>query len=318
MKKHYSILWIDDDEDSIRTSKKDIAQYLSEKGIIAKIVYSNPYNWTSNSEYDENVKNCLDNPELDIVLMDYNLGDTFGKDIIIQLRTDNNLFLPIIYYSQQHYDDLKNSLTEENVDGVFVTHRNKLEERTKNILDSLLKKENKVRRMRGLLLSDTSEFEALGADIANRCWNFLTDEQKNTVREKVKEYCEKSVKSQKKNITKLINSEYDNINIVWKERCLDSSKRGYLFKKILEQLNWEEHKINIKTLCQDNSNPIENKHIYPFSERNRFAHQTEIDLQRRIDGSSEIDFPKELRNELHKVEENIEKLMSDIEKRENE
>lgn len=308
MKKHYSILWIDDEEDSIRTPKKEITQHLKEIGIVAKITYSNPTAWTKGYSSDADVLQCLEDPELDMVLMDYNLGDSYGKEVIALLR-EQNIFVPVIYYSQQHFKDLQKSLNEENVDGVFVTHRDNLEDKTKRILNSLLNKEHKVRRMRGLLLSDASELEAQGAYIAERCWNLLEEQQKANVRKKFKKYLTNCFKRQMC-VLETINFEFNDINAFWNQRILDANKRGYLLQKIVQQLGWKDHVSNINNLCGDEQ-PV---HI--FSVRNKFAHQTEKQLQASINEMEGVNFPKEIRDELHKYEKNKQDLLDAIKKQE--
>jgi CheY-like chemotaxis protein len=308
MKKNYLILWIDDEEDSVRTSIKEITQHLKATGVVANVVYSNPANWSNGYNSNEDVVKCIEDPELDMVLMDYNLGDSLGKDLIAQLR-QQNVYVPVVYYSQQHFEDLQKSLLSENVDGVFIAHRDYLEERTKKILDSLLKKEHKVRRMRGLLLSDASEFEAQGAEIAEKCWSLLNNDQKTHVRSKIKGYISTSMKSLNKSFDK-IDFEFDDVKEFWKLRFLDSDKRGYLLQKICEQLGWEDHKSNISCLCG------KEQPIHVFSERNKFAHQTEQELQEAIDRLEGIDFPKELREELHKAEKNMKELLIAIKNKE--
>lgn len=310
MKKRYSILWIDDEPDSIRTSRKVLTTHLRNVGVIADITYSNPLNWGNGFKTVPEIMDCVRNPELDMVLMDYNLGDKHGSDIIAELR-QTDIYVPIIYYSQQHYDELKTSLLEEDVDGVFISPRPELETRAKRILDSLLKREHKVRRMRGLLLSDTSELEAQGAGIAEKCWKFLTPEQKDIVRNKFKNYVLSSLKGNTSKIQKF-DYTFDTVIGIWESRIFDASKRGYLLTKICEQLGWNEHLNNIENLCGSE------QAIHIFSERNKFAHQTEDKLQASIDALTNINFPKELREELHNAESNMQKLLSAIEAREKE
>jgi CheY-like chemotaxis protein len=309
MKKHYSILWIDDEPDSIRTSIKDLTNHLRKVGVIAQITYSNPLDWTNGFTTVPEIMDCLKNPELDMVLMDYNLGDKHGSDIIAELR-QTDIYVPIIYYSQQHYDDLKTSLLEDDVDGVFISPRPELETKAKKILDSLLKREHRVRRMRGLLLTDSSELEGQGASIAERCWNLLSEEQKVKVRTDYKKYLNKSFRKHKC-ILDTIDFEFVEISTFWSQRILDANKRGYLLKIIVKELGWTDHAVNISILC-GGEQPIQ-----IFSERNKFAHQTESELQALIDALPDIDFPKELREELHKAEQNLQNLLSDIEKAEN-
>lgn len=297
-------MWIDDEPDSIRTSRRDLTAHLRKVGVIAEITYSNPLTWTNGFKTVPEIMNCVSNPELDMVLMDYNLGDKHGSDIIAELR-QTDIYVPIIYYSQQHYDELKESLLKDDVDGVFISPRPELEAKAKKILDSLLKREHRVRRMRGLLLSDTSELESQGASIAERCWKFLTPEQKDTVQKKFKKHVLKSLKGNTSQINNF-DYEFDTVLEIWETRIFDASKRGYLLQKIFEQLGWDEHLLNVKNLC-GNEQPI---HI--FSKRNEFAHQTEEKLQTSIDSISDIDFSKELRESLHTAEKNMKDLINRI------
>lgn len=308
MKKCYSILWIDDEPDSIRTSKKEITSHLRKVGVIANITYSDPTDWQDGYESVPEITQCINDPELDMVLMDYNLGHEFGSGIIAQLRKAD-IFVPVIYYSQQDYEHLLNSLKEQDVDGVFVSRREFLEEKVKKILDSLLKREHKVRRMRGLLLSDSSEIESQGANIAEKCWTFLTDDQKKNVRTAFSRHVKKSVRSNTSKVNKF-SFTFDNITEIWENRIFDASKKGCLLRKIFEELGWSEHVDIIKDLCANND-----RELHIFSERNKFAHQTEQKLNESLQN---IDFSKEIREKLHKAEEDMEKILLDINKKEKE
>lgn len=299
MKKDYLILWFDDRATSVRAPKAKIEKHLKKFGVRPLIRHFDPSEKGTGILDEEDVRTVLDNPELDMIMMDYNLTSTHGNDMIKELRT-KNIFVPVVFYSQQHVDELKRTLTQDNVDGVFVSSRQGLVTKVERILSALLEKEQKVRRIRGLLLNSTSEIEARGEEVAKKAWEQLSDTNKKWVAKKFKKFCKDSAKSTTNQMEKLPDDDVD-IAGIWNHRGFDSRKKGYLLEKIFEKLNWSQEKDAMKTLC-------DGEYALPlFIHRNDFAHQTEHSLRDRCNGS----FSKSIREELHRKN----KSLADIEEK---
>ena len=165
MKTSYEILWIDDEPDSLEDYEFEIKEFLDENGIelnteiVPKV-----------DESLEEIKNHIIKPELDIIMVDYRMGEQTGSKIIEKVR-ENNQYLPVIFYSAADIPELFNEVSKLRLDGVYITSRNFLVEKTKNVIKSLIKKEETIKRTRGLLLEGVSEIDAQLSEIILDSWD---------------------------------------------------------------------------------------------------------------------------------------------------
>lgn len=168
MKTEYLIAIIDDNESGLKSTMGEVQRFLKKEAISLNyqiIIVNNDWQ----AESDANFNNLMNDPELDMVLVDFNLDDSFKGDTVIEYIRESrvNYHVPIVFYTSQNVGNLVNRANQNRVksgkqvfEGIYYTDRDVLERKVTSILESLIKKENTIRRGRGLLLDSCSEIEA--------------------------------------------------------------------------------------------------------------------------------------------------------------
>jgi CheY-like chemotaxis protein len=99
-----------------------------------------------------NLKGLIERKDFDLVLMDQNLRfKVCGDDVVRTLRS-NGIFTNIILYSQ--YRDYEDKL-QKNLDGVYFTDREHLEEKAGKIIVETLRRDLDISNIRGAFIAET-------------------------------------------------------------------------------------------------------------------------------------------------------------------
>ncbi len=180
MKTSYKILWIDDDPKLIIEQESEIGEFLEDYGIEPKI--------STIEQVDDDlnpIKDQINDVELDIIMIDYKMGETTGDRIIEQIRT-NNQYLPVIFYSSAvEIKKLFETVAKSQLDGVYIAPRSNLTAKAKSVIKSLIKKEQTTKRTRGLLLEGVSEIDARVSELIFDLWTRVSQQEKREVYESV-------------------------------------------------------------------------------------------------------------------------------------
>lgn len=175
MKINYKILWIDDNHRYVRGDKRSLKLFLESHGIKLEIVEIDVVAGECPTETDK-FKIAISDIELDMVFVDFNMPE-MGDKIIQHIRRNlNHYHLPILFYTSDGqgggessaqilqkiiFDDNIPSTDMKNIlDGIYYCDRDDISEKAVLILNSLLKREAKAQRGRGLLLNSVSEIDA--------------------------------------------------------------------------------------------------------------------------------------------------------------
>lgn len=293
MKKSFNILWIDDDQSSVKTDIQEIIDYLyEEEFIIPNVVYSNPTKWDIMEDFninkaDDSVKSILKDSELDLILMDYNLAekpDQVGGKLISQIRNNENVFVPVIYYSQNNLEVLKQNLFTDDVQGVYTSDRKNVNFRAIQIIKSILAKEYKPRRLRSLLLTETSNLENGSIELFKQLWMHINKENQEIIVRKTKNYMLGSCSSKERTIKKnFLNVEDNFIDILFENNFCDASVKGYVFNKLFyytPDLNFNDQTKDVKNCLEKLSVCVAEDSLFKY--RNKFAHQTECKVKQNF------------------------------------
>ena len=184
MKTNYKMLWIDDNFKNLRGDKKNFEVYFRKHGITFEPIEikQTPGEKVVDNEIFINTVNDI---ELDVVLVDFNMSGETGADIINHIRKNlHHYHIPILFYSGDGPQKIQEIIFKTNTDkfnisdGIYFCDRNDIFKKTQSILDSLIKKEEQPQRVRGLLMDRVSEIDAqilklLNSDILDS----LTNEQ---------------------------------------------------------------------------------------------------------------------------------------------
>ena len=191
MKTNYKMLWIDDNLKTLRGIKRDFDRYFKKHGIIFEPIEieQNP-----NMLVVEDVRflNAVNDIELDVVLIDFNMSGETGADIINHIRKNlHHYHIPILFYSGDGPQKIQEIIYKANIDkfnisdGIYFCDREDIFRKTQSILDSLIKKEEQPQRVRGLLMDRVSEIDAQILKILNsEILEQLSEDQIQQVKQK--------------------------------------------------------------------------------------------------------------------------------------
>ncbi len=197
----YKILWIDDSEDFIETAQELIEDSVKQNNMIPHLsIYS---------QFKDYKENELDNFDVDVfnlydqIIVDYALSGTTGDVIIRDLRS-RNVYTDIVFYSS-NYETMKIEMknNDELLDGVFFSTREDLTSTVDKIIKKNLKREYNIANIRGLIMDSTSEFDYICRTTTLALFEKLSDDKKEIIVNKAKEFVGIAESNSKNNFSKL-------------------------------------------------------------------------------------------------------------------
>lgn len=148
----YKILWIENEKDWVESIEDQLQEYLEDYGFIyeRKLI--------TKEENDINYN------DFDLILMDLNLAEQpNGAELISRIR-DLGVFTNVVFYSASGLDILRAKGKEKELEGVFYSGRTPDAEfvrRVKAVIDSTIKKVQDLNNLRGLVMAEVSELDAM-------------------------------------------------------------------------------------------------------------------------------------------------------------
>lgn len=290
MKTEYKILWIDDDHDRVRGDKRSIKAFLDDYGIeliVDEIEVTDDRCPTQLASFSEAISDI----DLDMVFIDFNMPEKGDKIISHIRKTLHHYHLPILFYTGEDEPEkiLPKIFTESlladpsflNIsDGIYFCVRDHIFDKSKLILTSLLTKEKKPQRVRGLLMDKVSEIDAKIMQSFAPLWPRVPDEHRDKVRNKVIE----KLKSKKAKSEALFNElsvkSYDELVDYVSDKnnlSIDSSFRAEILREVLRYI--DEMKSMGKILSTFYNDPDEAGHPSCLVKlRNNYAHKTALEI----------------------------------------
>ena len=171
MKTAYKILWIDDEPDNTTQDRDDVEEFLEEFGIRADITFAEA---PDDGSIRDRIQHDLANPDLDVLVVDYHMAGMSGDELIHLIRETDHVYLPVIFYSSSTTEEILDAVREKQLDGVYIANRRFLLEKFKDVVRSLLKKEQTSKQTRGLLMEGVSELDARLREIYDQSWEKLS------------------------------------------------------------------------------------------------------------------------------------------------
>lgn len=294
MKTEYIVLWVDDEVDE--TDVEDIREFLETYGVFADIRLVEP---KSTDDMHDLVKGVVNDPNLDLIIVDNqmfgNTGGMDGNQLIQLIRDSEHVFLPVIFYSSGGVASLMAAVQEQELDGVYLAARDRLVDKAKAVITSLLKKEQTIKRTRGLLMEGVSEIDAKFGNLFRLAWAKLNDEQRG----QLIEYFSVKLNEQSKSAARRVESFptdiepfYTEMDASFVSEKYTTSVRWKILKKAFEFLGVDATKkdVFVEFHSRQNETPI-------VTMRNHYGHRTR---QQLADGHSEekcISIRRELRRQ---------------------
>ncbi len=139
----YNILWFENNNAFYELAKKNIEEYLTNLGFSPAFTYYKD---------DRQLEGLLERKDLDIILMDQNLRFNVKSDDIINILRNSEVYTDVVLYSQNR--DFEDEI-RKNLDGVFFTDREHLEEKAKHVIDMTLRRDLDMSNIRGTFIAET-------------------------------------------------------------------------------------------------------------------------------------------------------------------
>lgn len=231
MKLKYRILWIENEQDWVESIEDQIQEYLEDLGFTydMKLIGKEEKNVTYNN--------------YDLILMDLNLADQpNGAELISKIR-ELGTYTDVVFYSSMGIDELRAKGKEKELEGVYYSGRTpetSFINKVKAVIDSTIKKVQDLNNLRGLVMAEVSELDALMEVIIIGYY---------TNSERLEKLHNKVTKDREKNIHKSLDipegescNKKCTLNIRSKSiediaRIYDSSQKAHAVHEILKEIN---------------------------------------------------------------------------------
>ncbi len=298
MKLYYNIVWVDDDMLSTKTDREEVKEILNEYGIRANIqtLVALP-----DGSIQTMIEDYLTDHKLEMLVIDYQMPTFNGDQLVKKIREHNQIYLPIIFYSSADSERvLFDKVSKLKLDGVYITTRRFLQKKIKDVINSLLKKEQTITQARGLLMDSVSEIDANFHKIFFDFWGKSEDEIKKEIHEILKGIVKSKTRDTDKKFKKFpdINSFENHLKEKFLTSDYDTYTRWRITLKLLELNGHNQNEINILKEFATKSNGISLNDW-----RNDFAHKSEEKLS-----LSPAQY-KEIRSKIHEQRDNNDKIL---------
>lgn len=164
----YKILWVENDKDWVDSIKDSIEEIVIFYGfeLDVKLIAQ-----------DENVDYNL----FDLILMDLNLADQPTGDQLIKKIRNIGVFTNVVFYTAGGADVIKSKIESMALEGVFYSDRGSdgFVEKVKKVMEASIKKTQDLNNLRGLVMAEVSELDAMMDDIIA----FYFSDRNNNLRE---------------------------------------------------------------------------------------------------------------------------------------
>ena len=219
----YRILWIENEEDWVESIEDQIQEYLEDLGFVyeRKLIAKEEQDISYN--------------DYDLILMDLNLADQpNGAELISKIR-DLGVYTDVVFYSASGIDELRAKGREKELEGVFYSGRTPdtaFVNRVKAVIDATLKKVQDLNNLRGLVMAEVSELDAVMDRIIPSYFNTA---------EKMELFHKHITANRETTLQKSLNCT-NKCQLTWRGKdiqeivpLLDSSQKARAIKIIIEQ-----------------------------------------------------------------------------------
>ena len=154
MKLNYYLLWVEDDDSWFKDTSELFEMTIKDFGFDAIIERKKTLLEVKEEIAKDNLK------KFDIFLIDFNLKDSASGDNIIELLRGKEIYTDIVFYSSDKGSIIE-SVKEHQFEGVYHSDRKEIEDKFVKVFKTTIKKIEEINSMRGLIVGETSELDAL-------------------------------------------------------------------------------------------------------------------------------------------------------------
>ena len=306
MKTSYNILWIDDDPENTQPDQIDVKEFLEEFGIRGVIAFVKA---PPDGSIHDRIKDNLSNPELDILIVDYHMNGLSGDELVRLIRKTDYVYLPVIFYSSSPEEEIFDAVCTKRLDGVYIANRRFLMDKFKDVVKSLLNKEQTTKQTRGLLMEGVSELDARLEQIFLQAWRKLKNDDKLTLVKYLKDIISKRSRSAQQKADEFpgeVSVFTTHMTEAFLSSEYDTKTRWKIVKKMLKLLDIDNDKQKtLHDFARDGDSEFQSLN----SIRNDYAHKTRKALEDEHDEGKCIEIRRELRRQQTNIDRIVEKIV---------
>lgn len=143
----FKALWIDDTPQAAEPKIEGIQDFLSEEGFVFEHVLR---------ENADEIEVLLNDPDLDIVITDFNLTGITAYDLITKIRRQHK-YIELVLYSENPPGDFEK--VRQSFQGIYGCTRHDVEDTIKDVIRNSIKRTQSVNNMRGIVISEAIDIE---------------------------------------------------------------------------------------------------------------------------------------------------------------
>jgi DNA-binding NarL/FixJ family response regulator len=155
MRLDFNALWVDDQPNRVAAQAQRISAEMKAEGFSFQPRYVGTLD-----QIAETLRETLFVDEIDLVLVDWDLGENFrGQDAIRQIR-ERLQYREVVFYSAQTTpEELRKYAFEAGLEGIYCAQRDGLVEEVVGVFESLVKKVLDLDHSRGIVMGATSDID---------------------------------------------------------------------------------------------------------------------------------------------------------------
>lgn len=252
MKAEYKILWFEDQFDEVEGDYERVCGLISEYGFVPDIIRRESI---TEDEIEALSSQLSSYNPYDLIIFDYDLGGHSENGLSIASHLRSKIFTDMVFYSGQVPKQLRTMLFENEVDGVFIVHRDRFYDDIEPIVEDHIKKISDINNVRGVVMSETSKMDVAIRDILIDISVKSDDKQNGITLDKLKKRLIRKLEEKQEKIEKVTSVEevvgdyilttFDNVRVSLKELLgeigVDTLKDGSLLHKVQKERNILAH-----------------------------------------------------------------------------
>jgi len=234
MRLDFNVLWIDNEPGNIRGTQASVKRKLANEGFNL-----DPRNVTTIRESLAYLSDDVLRDEIDLVLVDYDLGDGPKGDTALKEIRTTLPFKEIVFYSANSPADLRDLAFKQGVQGIYCAHRNDLVDTVVGVFETLVKKVLDIDHMRGIVMGATSEIDVIVQDCLLAMHDALDEKGKNEMLKQAIVRIQKAAKNSEKSYKKVL--KRNNLTSLLEDRSgLTADSKIIFLTELLEQEQYKQ------------------------------------------------------------------------------
>ena len=249
MRLAFSVLWFDDNEEYFDSlDLESLQEEVRSWGFFPEIqCVTTPDEFNNHSPFTS----------FDLIVVDRNLEEyQDGQRFIAELR-DNAIYTEVIFYTAGNASDLWNAIRENQLEGVFVSHRSDLLSKITKIGRQSIRKVLDLENMRGIVMAEVGELDHLLDQIITNGMLTLQLEQQSSIFTRFHNAAVRQNEDDKNRLNAFVenptiegmlnlcdsNKRWQNFNRLWKQhsRLIEQEKVGDYETEVLNPRNFLAH-----------------------------------------------------------------------------